>query len=285
MLQRYLLELEGKLAGRLFSFSGGMAVAEIATMRSGDPGHETKRISSVKIEDMVLECGTGMSRTFYDWVGSIATASQMRMSGAVITLDTHSKPISRLEFYDALVASLELPELNKSRKDAVMTVSIKPEITKFERATGTQKLGVYTSALAKTWHVNGFRLAIDGIDCKHVTRVGPLKIGVTVKIAAPDASRGQLVRVGMNFSNFSLELPVAFSDGFLKWHKQSLYEGRTDQSKKGAIEFLAPNSSEVYFEVALEGLGIVAITQRAPSLLVELYYEGMTFKAGKGAIK
>lgn len=109
--QEYLIELDGKPAGRFFSFSGGSAQAEVVTTMDSGNARQMKHIGNVRYQDIVVKCGTGMSQTFYKWVGSSFGGAVERTSGAIVKLDQNQKAVGRLEFRDAFVKQLTTPEL------------------------------------------------------------------------------------------------------------------------------------------------------------------------------
>ncbi len=292
----YVLELDGKLAGRFFRFSGGDASADVVREKVGGGATSRKHLGSVKYGDIALDCGTGMSRTFYDWVGSAFDGKTTRRSGALIGLDPSSKPKARLDFSSALVKSLALPALDRSAKkeEAFMTVTISPERTSFADSSGPQNLGVYASALPKAWNVGSFRIQIDGLskECSHVTYISSLKLGQKItEDSAGEAREPALVQTAIEFSNITLKLPGSFAAGFNKWADDSIVKGDTLE-KDGSIDFFAPGSSSSYFSVKLSGLGIFGMTyppggrtNTALPVTVNLYCEGMSFSAGAAAIK
>ena len=291
----YILELDGKLAGRFFRFSGGDVTADVVREKVGGGATSRKHLGSVKYGDIALDCGTGMSRTFYDWVGSAFSGKTMRRSGALIGLDPNSKPKARLDFSSALVKSLALPALDRSAKEnAFMTVTISPERTSFAESGDPQNLGVYASALPKAWSVGSFRIQIDGLskECSHVTYISSLKLGQGIVKDQVGETRDPVLEGGaIEFSNITLKLPGSFAAGFNKWADDSMVKGNTLE-KDGSIDFFAPGSSSSYFSVKLGGLGIFGMTyppggrtNTALPVTVNLYCEGMSFSAGAAAIK
>ncbi len=292
----FLLELDGKLAGRFFQFDGGGAKAEVVTVAGGG-AFSQKHISSVSYDDMTLACGTGMSHAFYDWLGASFSGKAARRTGAVILLDQNSKARERMDFYEALVTSLVLPKLNRASNDkAVMKVKVAPERTSFKEGDGSQKLGVYTGALPKAWTIGSFKIQIDGLskECTHVTQISSLKLGQGVKPDNVGEMRdANLEPTKIEFSDLELVLPGAFADGFYKWHEDMVVKGNSGSSneKKGTVDFLAPGSSSPYFSVKLGGLGIMSMNAQGGRLnktspvTVGLYCEQMTFSAGAAAIK
>ncbi len=297
MLQQFLLELEGRPAGRFFGFTGGMAVAD-TVLEGGGPGPVVhKHAGGVRYENMVLVCGTGMSRSFYDWAGSSFNGDFKRMSGAVVSLGHDSKSTGRLEFQDALVSSIELPKCDASSKDpGYLTVSLTPEFTSFKKPGDAPNLGVYASGLPKAWTVGGFRLDIGGLtaECRHVTRVKSLRLGQVIVTEYTGDRRSPRNEAGrVDFSDLSVELPRMHADGFYKWHEDFVIKGNSssDREKNGSLQFLGPGAMTPYFVVNLRGLGIWAIsspafgTATALPVTVTMYCQEMTFSAGAAAIK
>ncbi len=297
MLQQFLLELEGNLAGRFFEFAGGMAEAD-TVLEGGGPGRVVhKHAGGARYQDMVLLCGTGMSRSFYDWAGSGFNGDSKRMSGAVISLGHDSKSTGQLEFQDALVSSIELPKLDASSKDpGYLTISLKPEFTSFKKPGDTPNLGVYTSGVPKAWTIGGFRLDIDGLtaECRHVMRVKSLRLGQVVATDFVGGQRSPRNEPGrVDYSDLSLDILPMQADGFYKWHKSFVVMGNSSSSgeKNGSLSFLGPGAMTPYFVVTLRGLGIKVIsspafgTATALPVTVTMYCQEMTFSAGAAAIK
>jgi len=296
MQQPYLLELDGKLAGRFHAFTGGTAHAEIVTERTGPGMVARKHAGSVRYQDIEMACGTGMSKSFYQWVADSCNGSPEYKHGAVIRLDDQQKPSARLDFQDAFISAVKLPALDTSSSDAaVINVTIKPELTSLTKSGLTTDLGVYTAAAAKKWTVGSFRIQIDGLhnECAHVTRIEPLSVGYKVAEEVIGTGRYRTIRpVAREYSPLVVRLPDTYADGFLKWHEDFVVKGMNSANlaKKGSIEFLAAGSTKAYFVVELDSLGISAIAKSAVgvktglSITVEMYCDRMTFQAGASAI-
>lgn len=280
MLQPFLLELDGIAAGRVLDSQGGAQFSEVVTS-------STMLIQHIKIRpsgfgNIVLACGPGMSRLFYNWVGSAFLKQNAPKNGAVIALDLHSKPKGRLEFYNTWVTSLALPELNKSvNKQATLIISLKPGKTSINKSIRAQSLGSYTSPLSKIWHTCDFQIKIAGLeaDCSHVTRILPLTMGERIVSDFVGEEREPVLEPSKEeLSDVTLEIPKSNADGFQKWLKDTATE------KDGSLDLLAPKSVSPYFTVQLAGLGVRKITSKGASLQVSMYCNSMSFSAGTAAI-
>jgi hypothetical protein len=297
MEQNYLLELHGRAAGRFFAFTGGGPTA--AVLEKPAPGTiARKHILSRGYQDMVLTCGTGMSRGFYDWIGSSFGGASDRKDGAVVVLDNKQKPTARLQFGQALVTSLVLPELDRSTGEAAyMTVGVSPEFTRSTAAEAGAELGVYISALPRAWNISDFRLWIDGLeaDCAHVTHIGSLSLREkTVYDPSGESRELRQAPTGREYSNLVFRLPNMFADGFYKWFDDFVVKGNNSErnEKNGTLEFFAPNSNTAYFGLKFSGLGIFKFgfgsglrTKTNLPVTVEMYCENMKFYAGAAAVR
>ena len=293
MEQRFLLELDGMLAGRFFDFKGGgIAKEEVVIPRLSGLGLITrKQLDDPDFQEMVLACGTGMSQSFYDWVGSPFRRQHARKDGAIITLDRLSKPTARLSFHQALVTSLSMPALDASSKDpAYMTVTVKPGWTSFNNSTDSRSVGAYTSVIPKAWASSSFRIKIDGLEteCQHVTKIEALRLKQRIVANPTGETRRREIEPGaIDVPNLVLELPQTFTGRFDQWFNSAVLEKQDswDKERNGTLDFLAPGAGTSYFRLNLKDLGIFKMTRSAASIKVEMYCEGMEFSASGAAVK
>ncbi|PWT92725.1 MAG: hypothetical protein C5B55_05805 [Blastocatellia bacterium] len=292
MLQNFLLELDGKAVGKFFGMSGGSAKAEIITVRSTNDSNPHKELGVITYEDIVLECGTGMSRSFYDWIGDSFAGKIIRKNGAVVYLDYNGNPKKRLEFRHALVDSLQLPALNHSgHEEAVMKVGLSPEISSVGNIDNSQKPGVYSASLPKAWNVGDFKLAIDGLDTSHVKQVNAISFGTKIARDSIGDERTSTNLPGVtSFSDLVIQIPGS-SKTFEKWVNDFVIKGNSGSTneKRGMLEYFAPKSNKAYFTIEFSGLGIYQFVvdkgfQPAGDYTVTMYCQSMKFQAGPAAV-
>jgi len=287
MEQRFLVELEGRLSGRMFSVEGGFAKGQVVS----DGGYISRGVrETIEIDPFVCRFGTGMSRAFYEWIGeALGTRTNLRRSGSVIELDHHNKLVRQREFFDALVKEVVFPELDtSSTQEAVIKVVVLPERVK-DKTEGVKDLGVYASRLPKAWSVNHFRMQIDGLstDCAHITKIKGLAVKQGIKKSYTGEDRfPTTVPTKLEFPDITIELPLAYGKEFMKWHADAIDMKKAyAQEKTGSIEFLAPGSANAYFVLELNGLVIVSQAETASLLRVRLTYQSLKMSAGGGAVK
>ncbi len=120
---KYGIELDGVVAGWVWSVEGGHATSDVVVEKLGCDHIQKKHIAGVKYEDITVSCGTGMSREFYNWIKASFDHNYQRKNGAVITADYNYKEYTRLSFFHALITEIGFPALDAASKDAAkMTV-------------------------------------------------------------------------------------------------------------------------------------------------------------------
>jgi hypothetical protein len=298
MQPNLLLELDGTPAGRFFAAEGGQLKQSLVPEAVGPgPTLKLRHIASPKYEDLTLICGTGMTRGFYDWLGSSTTGAAVRKSGAVIHLNINGVPTLRHEFTDALVTTLVTPQLDRSSNEkAFLTVTISPAQGMRQTKPSPQDLTLYRHGWQKAWNVSSFRLRIDGLEtgCARVSRVRALKFHRTVKEQMLGNSRYSTKEPSAaEYSNLSVDLPEVSADAFHSWFDAAIDKGnpRKGSEKSGALEFFAPASSKAYFGIEFSGLVIVSVAKQSAArtksnlpVTVEMSFEGAKFYAGASAI-
>ena len=285
MEQRYVLELDGMLAGRMFSVKGGNKIGRHVKEESSDL-YSTKKLASIEFEPLVFTFGAGMSRKFYEWVQSSLIDNQFPLNGSVIHVDNHSRMLHRQAFYSAMVSQIVFPDLDKfSQREAILQAVVRPHYVR-TILDEVHSLGVYVSPLAKVWRVNQFRMTIEGLsfDCAHIFKIQELSEKLAKHIDQASIDHNSL---SLEFPNITIELALPHGLEFVKWHQESVRSGRTNiPHRDGTIEFLLPGSSDVWmFRLHLFDMGIVSISKMSSSYRVQLVYRRMSLETGGSTIK
>lgn len=294
MQQHCILELDGQPAGRLFGFQGGRPETETVQEKFGPDVLIHKHIAAVRYGDITLVCGAGTSRRFYDWVAASFSRSYQRKNGALVKLDFQQVEVARIDFFDALVTEVVLPELDRAeKKAAAILVKIAPERTTLTRGGKHAHVGAFVSPLAKPWFVKDFRLRISGLEneCNHVTHVHSLSLTQKVtEVPVGEFRAPYREPTQVESPNLVIGIPEVHASGFFKWFEDFVVRGKSAPSneKHGTLEYLAPGSSQTYFRFDLRGLGIfkIAPNPARPGIRhvkIEMYCEEMPFSYGSAA--
>ena len=285
---RPALELDGVHAGFLSSSAGGDAVGEVVSEKPGPDRVIRKHLAAVRYTDIVLQCGPGMSSTFFDWLGLTTALKQERRDGAVVATDLDGKERSRLEFARALVRSIALPALDAASKDAAnLTVTLAPEQTRRRAGTGA-RIEAGPVAPQKKWLPANFRLRIDELECRKVTAVAP----ITITTALAEQAVGELrdsrrEPEHLEVSDLVVTLPETDAATWDSWF-ESFVIGGVVQEKSGTLEYLAADLKAVLFTLSFAGLGIYRLhrprlqsgADTVARVTASLFCEQILFTAG-----
>jgi phage tail-like protein len=293
---KYGVELDGIMAGWVWSAEGGHATSDVIVEKLGPDHIQKKHIAGVKYEDISVSCGTGMSRAFYEWIKASFDHKYARKSGAIIAADYDYNEYSRLTFFNGLITEIGFPALDASSKDAAkMSIKFAPEYTRTTttQGGGPSVAGGKYSIDAKTqkkWTPANFRLRIDGLE-DSCTRVNKIE-AITLKQKVVENPVGELrdyekEPAVLEVPNLVVTFPESHSKPFYDWHENFVIKGNNgdDQEKGGTLEFLTPNLSEVLFTITFSHLGIFKLTpekvesgsENIRRLKAEMYCEDMKF--------
>jgi phage tail-like protein len=292
-----MIELDGVAAGWAHSAEGGHASADVVVEKPGPDGIVHKHIAGVKYEDITVNCGTGMSKNFYEWLTATFDQKYVRKNGAIITADYTGKEVSRLSFDNALISEIGFPALDASAKDtAKMTIKLTPEYTRRQASSGASPIKYRLGpASQKKWLPSNFRLKIDGLDCTHVTNIG----AITLKQHVIDHLVGEMrdnekEPAYLEVPNLVVTLPEAYAQDFYDWHADFVINGNSgqDNEKNGSLEFLTSNAQEVLFSLTLKHLGIFKLSpenldagdEAIRRVRAEMYCEEIQFWYFEGAV-
>jgi phage tail-like protein len=238
---KFGLELDGSFAGWLQSTEGGNATADVVTEKVGADGFAKKHLAGVKYEDITVNCGTGMSKAFYQWIQDTLSLRPNRKTGAVIESDHSARELSRLEFSNALISEMDMPALDaSSRATAKMTVKFSPEFTRSKKGSGAS---IKFEIVGEKWRTSDFKLKIDGLD-DATSRA--LKIeAITVKQKIVDDTVGEnrdptKQPAGVDFSNLAVTVADSHAQSFYDWAQDFIVQGNNgdDRERSGTLDYL-----------------------------------------------
>jgi hypothetical protein len=290
---KFALEIDGQFAGWLESVEGGHATSD-SGVESGRAGLEQKRGLGAKYEDIRVNCGTGMSRNFYDWIQASLERRFSRKSGAVIACDYNYTEKSRMDWTNALITEVGFPACDASSKDAArMSITFSPEATRMSTRTGASVGGVYSGGrnaqVQKKWLPANFRLQIAGLEaaCTRVNKIEAIVVGQGR--SAGYEARG--MAGGLQASNLVVTLPERDADLFTKWHEESVKGGAgAGKETGGTLVYLTPDLRDALFTLTFRGLGISKVIrgrmgggENIPRATVEMTYQGLAFAHGTAA--
>jgi hypothetical protein len=262
---RLALELDGHAPFALHGAEGGDAYGDV--VRTVEPdGSRSNRIGTVRYSDIAVEVGGDVDPGLLDWMSATFERQFAPRAGAVLFATLDGKVEQRLEFQNSFLREVRFPALDAASRDvARLVLKLAPEST--QRRTGVGgSLGGATGQKAKSSLASNFRLAIDGLDCSRVSRVGEMVVRAVVADDVTGELRHHAAPVGLECSDLVVTLSEADADGFFEWHERFVVKGESDKGseKGGRLEYLDPTLKTALLPLDLGGLGIYRlVTNRA----------------------
>lgn len=288
---RFSLELEKRTSGWLFNADGGQAATDTISERIAGGHPVRKHPGVVKVEDISVSCGTGMSSQFYDWLKKSLEYDHQRHDGAIITCNYDYKEVVRQTFRQALITEIGFPGLDAASKDACrFNIKFGPEETLVEYGSGkTAGMGDTQQAKQKLWTSSNFRMQIDGFDCRRVSKVEAINIKQNiVENAIGERLIYEKEPAQIDFPNLVISIPEIDIAPWYKWHESFVIRGQSapKNEKGGSLTFLANDVKTELFSLDFTNLGIIKFTpdkldsaqEKLRMVKVEMYCESMKFK-------
>jgi T4-like virus tail tube protein gp19. len=285
----YLLELGGRPVGRLISIEGPTIKSNIITPPISGGGSPLKQIGDAVPSNIKIQFGTGMSRTFYEW---IASDNPTRKDGAIIAVDSKISEVSRIEFANAFVTSFLSPKLDReSKSPSSFMASIQPEQVRFLKGGGKANVSGYIPGPSKQWLLSDFRVIISGLEAESstITQIEPFGLTQRSTTNFVGSSRyPEFVPTSGTYSNLAVTLP--FSNSVLESSKSIGNRVTESIGQTGLLEYSGPNQKLTYFSVEFSNLMISQVSVpntgeiSKQSMRVEMSFSSMKFSAQSSAI-
>jgi hypothetical protein len=280
-----LLELDGAQTGALKSVDGGEIVAEVVVEPVGQEPFAKKHLGGVRYEELVLGLELGTAGGVFTWIAESWSGQAKRRDGAIVETDAKLAPQARREFRHALITETTIPTLDAASKaPAQLTVKLAPEEITRKKAGGAggQKVG----AKQKQWLASNFRLDLDGLETKTVSKIDAFTVKQTV--AADDLGDVRISRREpgkLEFPNLRVTFGQASLQTWSDWFDDFVVNGDNgdDKEKNGAIVFLDATLKQELGRIELKNVGIFALrrqpsTEQVARVTAELYVESMELK-------
>jgi hypothetical protein len=287
---RFFLDLNQAASGWLLTSEGGQAFTESVNERLAGGHPVRKHPGNVKVDDITISCGAQMSKQFYDWLSASLQYNYERKDGAIITCDYDYNEITRLNFYEALIAEIGFPALDAGGKEpGKFNLKIATEYTEQNFAGGGSVLPVpIDPSKQKRWMASNFRLQIDGMDCKRVNKIDAITIKQNiVENAIGERLIFQKEPAQIDFPSLIISIPENEIEPWYKWHKSFVMDGNSDPSteKSGSLSYLSSDLQSELFSLSFTNLGIIKFTpdrhdsstEKLRYVRVEMYCESMKF--------
>ncbi len=258
----YALEVDGspiKFA-HVKSVEGGSVKMNSVDEQTGSDNIRIKHATTLEVEPMTWEVGFAQANFLLWWIKKSWQKLPARHSGSITHADADLRAQFLHEFSDALIEEAAFPTLDAASKDAgYLKVKVRAERTAMKRGGGEKITGTSNPAKNKLWRCANFRLVIDGVDVRAVSKIDGFAVKQGIKPVSPGPTRfAQLEPTKIDFPDLSAHMALQHADQVLDWYNKFVVHGEKDPKaeRNGAIEFLSPDHKDVIFRINLLDVGI-----------------------------
>lgn len=255
---RFALELDGTMCGFLKSVEGGAITADVIVEPLGAETFHRKHIGTPRYEELVLGLDLSLDKTVYQWLADTFAGKHVRRDGSIVAADSRLKAVSERQFLRALITEVTVPKADAASKDpGFLTVKLLPEVLRARAGSGAATK--VSAARAKAWLPANFKLEIDGLDCKKVTKIEALSF--KVKVAEDQIGEQRIATkepTSIETPNLVVTLAESASQTWTAWFDDFVVKGQNsdEDEKNGKLSFLTPDLKSTLAEVRFFNLGI-----------------------------
>ena len=255
---RFALELDGTMSGFLKSVEGGAIAADVIVEPAGS-GFPKKHIGQPRYEELALRLDLSLEKAVYQWIADSWAGKAPRHDGSIVAVSSQGKAVSEREFVRAFLSEVTVSAADAASKEpGFLTVKLQPETLRTKKGSG-EPAKAAVAAKAKAWLPANFKLEIDGLDCKKVSKIDAL----TFRQKLTEGSvRERRVRTkeptSMETPNLRITFAESSSQTWTAWFDDFVVKGNSgdENEKSGKLSFLAPDLKSVLAEISFFNLGI-----------------------------
>ena len=283
---RFALLLDGIPCGFVHAVSGGAVTADVVTAPARGSGFDEKHLGPVRYEEIAVQLDLSCDVRVYDWIAATLKRSFSRRNGSIVAIDAAGKAVSEQEFVRGLVSEVAFPALDGSSKEpAYLTVKIAPELTRLKKGSG-KPIKAAPGVKPKLWPASSFKLEIDGLETKRVSKVEALTIKQSsVRETIGDTRRAVKEPGNVEFPNLRVTFPQIDADTWAAWFDDFVVKGSNGplQERGGTLTFLSADSKTRLGALGFFNLGIFRLgpeprqagSETVARLVADLYCERM----------
>ena len=275
------LELGGVFVGYVESLAGGEPYADVVIEPAGGDNIARKHLGAVHYEPIVIEVGRDLDEAFFKWAGDALVGSSKPKDGRVRFFDYAGTERDSLEFSEASITKIELPQLSgSSHASARLTVTIAPTKTRRVQPAGGSVAPI--AKKASKLLAGNFTVEISGCQSasQFVSAVDAISVSCTPAV---------------DISLITMTVAASHAADFRKWFEEFVLNGQSsnENERSAKINLCDPTLKNNLLTVGLEHVGIVRLTEANEStgsttiqrVAIELYCEMMSLSVPAPATK
>jgi hypothetical protein len=260
----------------------------VATHKLATSNFERKHLATISHEPLTIEVSMGMGQNLWQWIKSSWDQKFVQWNCVLQACNFDHEVMAVRSFWDAYIKKVTVPAMDGSNKDpGYFTIEIDPHTIRYEPGGGKIERG-REDVNSKKWLCSNFRLDIDGLPCKRVSKIDSFtweqKI---VKDEVGEMREPMKEPAALVVPNLKLTISMADYWDWYQWFKSFVIDGQCANAdeKSGSLTFLAPDLEEELGSITFQNLGIISLEQEAMEanaesvarFTVEMYCESMFF--------
>ncbi|MDX6480816.1 MAG: hypothetical protein QOG85_1326 [Gaiellaceae bacterium] len=268
---RFALSVGGAMVGRMPGLDGGTLRNVVVSDRIGGDPIPKKHIGNLEWGDCIFQLGSGMSVATYQWIKDSFDRKDRAASNraSMVTVGSRGEEVFRRSFDHAIITEVTFPPLDlASTTGAQIAVTISSQDVTDRKPSGQPVV----AAKQKAWMCSNFRLKIDGVDTRLVTKIDSFTWKVPIQA---DGSPG------VDIDNLVLTCDISTAPQWQQW-LSNLQQGLDDE-RSGTLQILGASLGGAV-TLGFVNLGVCQVRpDHAPGqpnngrIKVELYCEDIKF--------
>jgi phage tail-like protein len=284
------LELDdAENVGLFRSIEGGGVRADVMSYQGGGSYLKMRQLGKPKFEDIKVQVGMAMSKTFYDWIENFFEGNAVRKNGAIVAADFYYNERARREFKQAIIKELTFPKLDAADKNAAyMTISFAPETIEFKPGSAKKLPQPVGFDSQKLWTACNFSFTLDGLGeaCRRVSKIDSFTVKQNIIEYHSGGERWPTKHPStVEFPNIAFYLPEADAQKLIDELDERVIKGKPGAKRGGHIQTFDAERREL-FTLWFTGADVLSITpdrsdsssEEIKQVKVEICTEGMTFE-------
>ncbi len=247
------IELDGKLAASVSSLQLPGYRVEQVVVPTG-PNSSARLGANVDITPLDAAFNVTQADALTEWALSLPRGQGAQpLDGAALVLDFNNKLTRRVEWTQALVTELRLPELDATSKAAFsLGLTWLPSTVTYAKASGAVVTLPTGSKAKKPLMLSNFRVSGLPFDGKFVSRISLPTVTATLAAQKPGYAQ-------VNLGEVALVMGSASRDNALAWVQQVVADGKIADKEylSLSIELLDPTLKSVRLTVQLSGCALL----------------------------
>lgn len=261
----YSWQLDGINAGIITSIEGGTWKADKADTKMGTDFLARKTIVGITLDPVTVKMAVSQCEPVQQWIEATLKADYAFKNGEIVAADMKKKAVRTFQFTSALLTEIGMPQCEGNSKNlGFITLKFQCTDGKWQAGGGADiGLGNQGNLKIKNWTESNYKLAIDGLDCSRVSKIGAFTMKQNVeRDAIGETRKYQYVPVNVEIPDLEITSAEATAEAMYAWHEDFVINGNcgNDKEKGGTLTYLDQSLKTELGSIAYNHVGIYELS-------------------------